>query len=63
MVLYFLEKRIVVMVESTGGNMLAIAFKRSVIEGIEVDVDNARQVMQFVNQHVANANRKALPAG
>ena len=63
LVLYFLEKRIVVMVESTGGNVLTIAFKRSVIEGVEVDVDNARQVMQFVNQHVANANRKALPAG
>ena len=55
--LYYLEKRILVQVETTGGAVISIAFKRSIIEGVEVDVENAREVMAIINQHISNANR------
>ena len=49
---YFLEKRVVVLVETTGGTWFGLAFKRSVIEGVQVDVDKAREVVEVINRHV-----------
>jgi hypothetical protein len=51
-ILYFLETRVAIMVETTGGARLAIQFKPSVIEGVNVNKDSALGVMNIINQHV-----------
>jgi hypothetical protein len=55
-ILYFLEKRIVLIVESTGGGVLSIAFKPSIIENVQVDVEKAKEVVGIINRHVAIAH-------
>ncbi len=65
-VLFFLEKRMFIMVETTGGGSFAIAFKRSIIEGVEVNQDKAKEVIQILHRNVmasaAADGRAAAPA-
>lgn len=51
-ILFFLEKRMFVMVETTGGGSFAIAFKRSLIEGVEVNQEKAKEVLQILHRNV-----------
>jgi len=51
-VLFFLEKRMFIMVETTGGGSFAIAFKRSLIEGVEVNQEKAKEVLQILHRNV-----------
>lgn len=51
-ILFFLEKRMFIMVETTGGGSFAIAFKRSLIEGVEVNQEKAKEVLQILHRNV-----------
>ncbi len=61
-ILFFLEKRMFVMVETTGGGSFAIAFKRSLIEGVEVNQEKAKEVLQILHRNVM-VSSGAAPAG
>lgn len=60
-IMFFLEKRMFVMVETTGGGSFAIAFKRSLIEGVEVNQEKAKEVLQILHRNVM-ASAGASPA-
>lgn len=49
---YFLQKSLMVTADSHGGATAAIAFKRSVIEGIRVEAEQAEEVVDIINQLV-----------
>jgi hypothetical protein len=62
--LFFLEKRVFISVETTGGATYAIAFKRSIIEGVAVDQERAKEVLALVQRNIlmsaaADAGRHA----
>lgn len=61
LVLYFLEKRIIVQVETTGSTVYGIAFKRSLIENVPVDVDKAKAVVAIINRNMMIANGENPP--
>ncbi|MBK9260293.1 MAG: hypothetical protein IPM54_10700 [Polyangiaceae bacterium] len=52
LILFFLEKRMFVMVETTGGGAFAMAFKRSIIEGVEVNEEKAKEVVQILHRNI-----------
>jgi hypothetical protein len=51
-VVYVLQKKIAISVESSGGIMLGLAFKRSVIENVSVDMRQGMQAIDAINQRV-----------
>jgi hypothetical protein len=63
LVLFFLEKRIFISVESTGGGTFAMAFKRSLIEGVAVDQERAKEVVGILQRNImiSAGTDRALP--
>lgn len=54
-VLYFVQKSLLVSIEATSGSFSAIAFKRSVIEGKKLEREDADEVIRIVNHLIMNA--------
>lgn len=52
LVLFFLEKRVFISVETTGGHVFSIAFKRSIIEGVAVDQERAKEVVAILQRSI-----------
>lgn len=46
---YFLYKSLLLSIEANSGSMIAIAFKRSVIEGVKVEEGDAARVIAIIN--------------
>lgn len=64
LILFFLEKRMFIMVQTTGSGSFAIAFKRSIIEGVEVNQEKAKEVMQILHRNImASSGMEARGAG
>lgn len=62
-IMFFLEKRMFIMVQTTGSSSFAIAFKRSIIEGVEVNQEKAKEVIQILHRNVmASATHGAMQA-
>lgn len=51
-VVYKLQKKIRISVESTGGMLLGLTFKRSVIENVSVDMSEGIKAIEAINQRV-----------
>src|ERR1043166_1130910 len=51
-VAYFLSKKMAVFVESSGGATFGLIFKRSVIEGVTVDIDKVKAVVAIIPELV-----------
>jgi hypothetical protein len=49
-VVYALSKRILISVETSGGRSLGVAFKRSVIENISIELHQARAAVALLNR-------------
>jgi len=61
-VLYFLMKKVAIYVVPFNGSPIGLTFKRSVIENVPVDIEQARKVIQVINNLiVASANPNADP--
>lgn len=58
LVRYALNKRIQLSVETAGGRLFGLAFKRSIIEGVAVDIDRARAAMALLNRNVLEAQNR-----
>lgn len=58
LVAYYLSKKIVVSVETSGGIVLGLSFKRSVIENVSVDIDKALKAIEIVNLTVIKSQIK-----
>ena len=52
LIAYFLSKKIVISLETCGGMMLGLSFKRSVIENVSIDIEEALKTIQIVNKKV-----------
>jgi hypothetical protein len=48
-VAYALSKRILISVETDGGRIIGLAFKRSVIENVSIELDQARKAVEMLN--------------
>ncbi|MCM8526344.1 MAG: hypothetical protein NE327_07500 [Lentisphaeraceae bacterium] len=57
-IFYFLQKSLMVTAVSHGGTTAAIAFKRSVIEGIRVEAEQAEEVVEIINKLVLEQQAK-----
>lgn len=52
---YYLSKTTVLMVETTGGSQYGLSFKRSVIEGVGIDMATAERMAARLNRQVLAA--------
>ena len=55
---YFLEKSLILNFSTTGGNGICFLFKRSVIEGVNVDESFAERVGEIVKRNYILQTRK-----
>ncbi len=56
--LYYLSKKIYIAIETRGGVVLSISFKRSVIENVSVEMDQALQVINIINKRALESQTK-----
>jgi hypothetical protein len=49
LIAYYLSKKIVISIETSGGIVLGVSFKRSVIENVGVDINKALKAIMLVN--------------
>lgn len=52
---YWLIKKITISVETSGGLIMGLAFKRSVIENVSVDIEQALKAIRIVNDSVVKS--------
>ncbi len=52
---YLLSKKIVLSLQSDGGMVMGLAFKRSVIENIPVDIQKALEAINIINEKVIDS--------
>ena len=56
--LYFLSKKISIVLETSGGMQLSLSFKRSVIENVSIDLDQALKVIKIINDNIVKQQQK-----
>ena len=61
-ILYFLSRCMVLYVIPDSGSPIMVAFKRSVIEGVDVDEKAAMKVVDMMSDSVIGATRRIVPA-
>lgn len=54
---YWQQKTLVISLETNGGTWLGLSFKRSVMENVSVDIQQALKAVNVINERVANARR------
>jgi hypothetical protein len=62
LIAYYLSKKIVISLETSGGMVMGLSFKRSVIENVSVDIEQALRAILLVNQKVIEAQCGQLGA-
>lgn len=55
---YFLSKKLTISIETSGGMVMGLTFKRSVIENVKVDIQKALSAIQLINRKVVEAQRR-----
>ena len=53
--LYWLLKKMVISLQTYGGLIMGLTFKRSIIENVAVDIEKAIQAIQIINMRVAQS--------
>jgi hypothetical protein len=61
LVLYFLKKKLYVLIQPSGGPPFLIVFKRSVIENVRVDMDQAREAISVISQNIVSTQTYGIP--
>lgn len=56
--LYFLSKKISIVLETSGGMQLCLSFKRSVIENVSIDLEQALKVIGIINDNIVKHHQK-----
>jgi len=49
---YALSKRILIAIETSGGKLIGVAFKRSVVDNVPLELDQARQAVALLNNRL-----------
>ena len=42
-------------IETKGGNIIGLSFKRSVIENVSVNIDQAKKAIKLINEKLINS--------
>jgi hypothetical protein len=58
LVAYWLSKKIIISFETHGGLFLGLAFQRSLIENVPVDMEQARRAIRIVNERVVESQTR-----
>lgn len=59
---YFLSKRLAIAVETCGGDLIWVKFKRSIIENVAMDMEKAVMTIQLINRKIVEAQLSAAAA-
>ncbi len=57
-VLYFISKKTSIVLETSGGMQLGLSFKRSVIENVSIDIEEALKVIRIINDNIVEQQHK-----
>jgi hypothetical protein len=49
---YWLSKQLTIYIETTGGMLIGLSFKRSIIENVQIDIDDALKTTHLINRLV-----------
>lgn len=55
LIAYYLSKKIVISIETSGGMILGLSFKRSVVENVDVGVEQAMKAIKVINRAVVDS--------
>jgi hypothetical protein len=58
---YWLSKKIAISIQTKGGMIMGLSFRRSVIENIPVDIKKAMQAISLINKNVIASQKVKLP--
>lgn len=58
LVAYYLSKKIVISIETSGGLLMGLSFKRSLIENVDVDIEQALKAIMIVNSKIVESQSK-----
>jgi len=61
-VAYFLSKTLYIAVQTSGTGGAVIAFKRSLIENVQVDIEQAREVISVISDNIVRTQTHGIPA-
>ena len=56
---YWLSKTLTIFIETSGGTMIGLAFKRSLIENVQVDIEEALRTINLINRAVLAAQSRS----
>jgi len=59
-VIYSLNKKIIISIETKGSSFIGLSFKRSVIENVAVNIDEAKKAIKLVNGKLVSSQLKWL---
>ncbi|KAF0139916.1 MAG: hypothetical protein FD122_2817, partial [Stygiobacter sp.] len=57
-VLYFISKKTSIVLETSGGMQLSLSFKRSIIENVSIDIEEALKVIRIINDNIVKQQQK-----
>lgn len=60
---YYLSKKVVISLESTGGMVLGLSFSPSVLENVPVDIERARKAIEILNQRIMESQQPSEHKG
>jgi hypothetical protein len=55
---YFLSRKMAVFVESSGGTTVGLVFKQSIIEGVTVDIDKVKSLVDIIRELVITCQQR-----
>ncbi len=60
LVSYWLSKKLTIYIETTGGMVIGLSFRRSIIENVAVDIDQALKATQLINKQVLYTQSRGM---
>ena len=55
LIVYALNKKIMISIETKGSSMMGLSFKRSVIENVAVNIEQAKKAIKLVNEKLISS--------
>lgn len=56
LILYWLRKKIIISVKTFSGLSVGVAFKRSIIENVSIDINQAREIINIINHKILTSS-------
>lgn len=56
-IMYWLSKKIAISIQTKGGIIMGLIFKRSVIENVPIDIQKSLQAINIINENVIESQK------